>query len=116
MVALIFLVFLHLLAADEANQKKPKLLFFTAVWCEPCQKLKPLVSNLSKKYKVTMVLVDVDRSPKASEDFRVETLPTVVLLDPNDRLLIRTEGANKQIVEALTTAMKALVPSTGGRR
>jgi thioredoxin-like negative regulator of GroEL len=48
-----------------------------------------------------MVSIDYDRSPAAVQDFRVERLPTMLLLDHEGRLLVRVEGAGKEGFDAL---------------
>lgn len=96
-------------AAQEGN--KPKLLFFTAAWCAPCQKIKPLVSDLAKRYGAELVLIDIDRSPGAREDFNVSGLPTIIVLDSNGQLRFRAQGANKQTLDSLTSALKSLAAS-----
>jgi thiol-disulfide isomerase/thioredoxin len=101
-------------AQETAGRSKPELLFFTAVWCEPCQKVKPVVSKLAKEYDVQFVSVDFDKSPYVVADFQIEVLPTFILLGSDQKLLMRAEGASRGTVEALTTAMKSLKP-LGGR-
>lgn len=107
-VALVLLVLCSFRPLEASNGKFGRLLFFTAPWCEPCHKMEPLVANLAKKYKVEMVSVDFDRSPQAVEDFKVESLPTIILLDSQGQLLFRAEGASRQTMRALTTALKTL--------
>jgi thiol-disulfide isomerase/thioredoxin len=99
---------------EAAGQSKPELLFFTAVWCDPCQKVKPVVSKLAKEYNVQFISVDFDKSPYVVADFQVEVLPTFILLGSDQKLVMRAEGASRGTVEALTTAMKGLRPP--GRR
>jgi thioredoxin-like negative regulator of GroEL len=91
-----------------AKSNSAKLLFFTAPWCSPCGKMKPLVEGLARKYKVEMVLVDFDQSPGVVREFSVQTLPTMVLLDSKGQLRFKASGASRQIIDALTAALKTL--------
>jgi len=113
-LALLILFFCSLSPGAETN--KAQILFFTAAWCAPCHKIRPQVAELAKKYKVALVLVDFDASPRAVEDFQVQSLPTIVLLDSGGRLRVRIEGANRQAIDALASALKALASSRGGSR
>ncbi|HYK89610.1 MAG TPA: thioredoxin family protein [Acidobacteriota bacterium] len=96
------------LPPEAANSNNARLLFFTASWCAPCQKMKPAVESLARKYKVDMILVDFHASPLAVRDFKVESLPTIVLLDSKGQLLFKAEGAGKQTMDALVAALKTL--------
>ncbi|MFI5175534.1 MAG: TlpA family protein disulfide reductase [Terriglobia bacterium] len=107
-LALLLLVFCFSRPPEATSTNNGKLLFFTAPWCEPCHKMKPLLANLAKKYKVQMIPVDFDSSPPEVQDFKVDSLPTIVLLDSKGQLVLRAEGASKQTMNALTTALKTL--------
>lgn len=100
--------FFCFLTPEVSNSNNARLLFFTASWCAPCQKMKPAVESLARRYRVEMVLVDFDASPQAVRDFKVESLPTIVLLDSNRQLLLRAEGSGKQTMDALVAALKIL--------
>ena len=93
---------------QAVRRSDAKLLFFTAPWCEPCLKMEPLVANLARKYRVQMIVLDFDRSPQAVQDFRVERLPTMILINPKGQLLLKTEDASKQSMDALGVALKKL--------
>jgi len=43
-------------------QKKEKnmVVFFTATWCKPCQKVKPRILELSSQYDIDFVQLDYD--------------------------------------------------------
>ncbi|AFZ78916.1 thioredoxin, putative [Theileria equi strain WA] len=49
---------------------------FSASWCKPCQKAKPIVEELSKEYsEVNFVDVDVDNLPQIADEEGVKTIP-----------------------------------------
>ncbi len=97
------------LSPGAVNSNNPRLLFFTAPWCGPCQKMKPAVESLLRRYKVELVLVDFDASPLAVRDFNVQSLPTIVLLDSEGHVLLRAEGAGKGTMDALAAALNMLI-------
>jgi thioredoxin 1 len=73
---------------DEGAFKKevlesttPVLVDFTAVWCQPCKMLDPIVHQLASDWgdKVKFYKLDVDDSPKIAMDYQVMGVPTLML-------------------------------------
>ena len=60
----------------------PVILAFTAEWCAPCKWLDPHLEALSKRAGERLVIrrVDTDRSPVAARNYRIGSVPTVVLV------------------------------------
>jgi thioredoxin 1 len=60
----------------------PVLVDLTAVWCEPCKVLSPIVAQVATELagKLKVVEVDVDRSPMVAQSFRVQSIPMLVLI------------------------------------
>lgn len=70
------------------------LLYFTASWCGPCQKIKPFVQQLQEAHPtLKVVLIDVDESQEAAMQFGVKSMPTFVL-NKGATPLIRFSGAD----------------------
>ena len=69
---------------DELVQRAsvPVLLDFWATWCGPCRMLAPVVAEIAEEYdgRVAVGKVNVDEEPGLAEQFRVESIPTVVIL------------------------------------
>ena len=55
------------------------LVDFYADWCGPCQMLAPVLEELDKEGKVKVVKIDVDSLPDLARQFRVMSIPTVML-------------------------------------
>lgn len=55
------------------------LVDFFAEWCGPCQMLAPVLEELDKEGKVKIVKIDVDSVPELARQFRVMSIPTVML-------------------------------------
>jgi len=59
----------------------PVLVDFTAVWCQPCKMLDPIVKQLATDWdgKVKFFKLDVDDSPQIAMDYQVMGVPTLML-------------------------------------
>lgn len=60
---------------------EPVLVDFTAVWCQPCKQLDPIVQQLADEWsgKVKVVKLDVDDNPQLAMDYTVMGVPTLML-------------------------------------
>ena len=66
----------------EAMNAPAAVVDFNATWCGPCRMLAPVLEDLSGKYegKVSFFSVDVDESPELAMQYRVNSVPCLVLL------------------------------------
>jgi thioredoxin 1 len=57
------------------------LVDFSAVWCGPCKKLAPIISEIEQEYKgkVKVVRIDVDENPEISQALQVSSIPLLHL-------------------------------------
>ena len=59
---------------------KVEFIKFSAVWCGPCQRLKPKVDKLKPNYpNITFTDIDTDKQPEMSKKYQVTGLPTIVI-------------------------------------
>ena len=68
--------------AAEAMKAPTAVVDFNATWCGPCRMLAPVLEDISEKYegKVSFYSVDVDESPALAMQFRVSSVPCLVLM------------------------------------
>ena len=52
---------------------------FYADWCGPCQMLAPVLEDLDKEVSVKIVKINVDDIPELARQFRVMSIPTLLL-------------------------------------
>ena len=71
--------------------------YFTATWCGPCQRFKPIMQELvSEGYQVATLDIDVHKD--LAEQYNVRSVPTVVI-EENGNEVNRLIGAtSKQVL------------------
>lgn len=63
-----------------SSAEKPVLVCFTATWCAPCKKMKPILERLSTEIQdVEFVQVDVDSNLQTAKMYKVQAMPTLML-------------------------------------
>ncbi len=89
-IAVLGLTGLLLVGFSDRSEAKTVLLVFSSPHCGPCQQLKPIVDQLVEKgYPIRKV--DVTREPKIASQFRVDRVPTLVMISEGVEL-DRREG------------------------
>ena len=59
------------------------VLCFSATWCGPCKRLKPLLEDLSNDPQYNMITfykVDVDKNEELSKHFNISSIPTTLII------------------------------------
>ncbi|MDD7218530.1 MAG: thioredoxin [Blautia sp.] len=63
---------------EVLKSEKPVLVDFWATWCGPCRRQAPVVEELAEEgYEVGKV--DVDQEPALAQQFRIMSIPTLVV-------------------------------------
>ena len=76
---------------------------FFATWCGPCKAFAPTLEAVAQAYegRVDVVKVDVDAEPELARQFRVMSIPTLVLME-NGQVKEKRVGVQGQAdVEAM---------------
>lgn len=68
---------------EVLKSEKPVLVDFFADWCGPCRMVAPVIEELAGTYegKVLVGKLDVDASPRVARDYKVMSIPTVILFE-----------------------------------
>lgn len=83
------------------------LFYFTATWCGPCQRIKPLLEKLSEgsdPTKLEIYMVDIDENDDIAKEFNIRSVPTFYLYKDKD-LKGQTGGADIKKVQELLQVM-----------
>jgi len=72
----------------------PQLAAFTATWCGPCQRAKPIVDQIEKAGLADVVRVDIDKQPDTARQYQVSSVPTFILYRVGKEVL-RTHDIGK---------------------
>jgi thiol-disulfide isomerase/thioredoxin len=68
------------------------VLYFTAEWCNPCQRTRPIAEELRKDGVIDFIFVDADTEIELLEKFGIKSIPTYILLE-DGREVKRMNGA-----------------------
>lgn len=87
-------------------ENKNIILYFTATWCGPCQRIFPHFNRLSSEYtNVKFVKIDVDHFPEICDTYKINSMPTFILLTDN-KVVSRFTGADIQNLNSLLENIK----------
>ncbi len=59
--------------------------YFTADWCQPCKKVKPVVEDM-KKEGFQFQMIDADYEQLLVKQFKINSVPTFILLEDGKEL------------------------------
>ena len=91
---------------EVQNSDKPVLLDFFATWCGPCQMLAPTVEELAQDLegRVRVCKTDVDQAPALVQQFRIMSVPTLVVLAEGKERRRLTGGQDEEDILAALEA------------
>ena len=87
--------------SEVEDSKVPVLVDFYADWCVPCRMLSPVMENLAEQYtgKIKVCKLNVDESNETASQFRVSSIPTVILFKDGKTVDQFMGAMPKQVIE-----------------
>lgn len=79
---------------DIINSEQLTLVDFFATWCGPCKTMHPVLEQLKGEMGdgIRIIKVDVDRNEGVAQQYRVQSVPTLMLFK-GGQMLWRQSGA-----------------------
>lgn len=71
---------------------------FSASWCGPCQMLKPILEQVSDEGH-TVYSVDVDENQQLAMQYRVSSVPTMIIFKDGQKMEESVGLIPKQVIE-----------------
>ena len=89
--------------SEVVQSDKPVLLDFWATWCGPCRMVSPIVDQIAdERSDIKVGKINVDEQPELAEQFRVMTIPTLLVFKNGEKVLSSVGVKPKQqIMEML---------------
>lgn len=74
-----------------------KVYRFTASWCQPCKAMAKILESANTG-NVPIEVVDIDVHPEVAENYRIRSVPTLVMVDENGQSLKVMVGVKSESV------------------
>jgi thioredoxin 1 len=95
---------------EVIQSDKPVLVDFFATWCGPCKMVAPILHDVKASLgdKVSIIKIDIDKNPEISNQFQVQSVPTLIIFKQG-KVLWRQSGVVpakelQKILSSYTTA------------
>lgn len=70
-----------------------KLIYFSADWCAPCKRMKPILEEFEQENPDILVIkIDVDEDAESAIAYKIVSVPTIVIIK-DDQEFARKNGA-----------------------
>jgi len=98
--------------ATVKDASQPVLIDFYADWCGPCKAIAPVIEELAAEFdgRALVAKVNVDDAPQLASKFRVQSIPTLVIVQ-NGEVVEQIVGlATKRVLSQKLESRLAVSP------
>lgn len=84
------------------------ILYFTADWCNPCKRTRPVAEELVREGLMDINFIDVDTEIDMAKNFKILSIPTFILIKDSKEIK-RMNGAKtkEQLLEFISEERKS---------
>ena len=68
------------------------ILYFTAEWCNPCKRVRPIAEELDRDNVIKFQFIDADDNSDLCRKFDIKSIPTFILVEDGKEIK-RINGA-----------------------
>ena len=80
------------------------IFYFTADWCHPCKKTKPIVEELNRESAdIRFQIIDVDIEGELARKFEIKSVPTFIVIQDGQEIKRTTGAQTREQLEGLMT-------------
>jgi len=78
------------------------IFYFTADWCNPCKKTRPIVEELNRESsEVRFQIIDVDIEGELARGFGIKSIPTFIVIQDGQEIKRATGAQTREQLEGL---------------
>jgi len=66
--------------------------YFTADWCAPCERVRPIVEEINRDSIFKFKIIDVDSEMELVKAFEIKSVPTFIIIKDSE-IIIRVTGS-----------------------
>jgi thioredoxin-like negative regulator of GroEL len=75
------------------------VLYFTAEWCNPCQRVRPIAEELDREGVIKFQFIDADDNVELCKQFEIKAIPTFILIEDGKEVRRINGAKTKQQLE-----------------
>ena len=74
-------------------------LYFTASWCQPCKRVRPIVEDMIINNFGNFIIYDVDENTALAKQYELKSVPTFILLKDGKEIARITGAKTREQLE-----------------